>query len=184
MATKQETYRAFMENVCNKFNCKEALPALTEGFKAFCEASALDDLKGTATLTRTIHGRPYMKSGSGKWKDQSLTVSPGLMQEIIDFVENRNSFGMTEDVIQGIVDKYDSTGSLSDEEYATVARLDRDSPKYDSHMTEGLNAKWHEGSYRYSERIKDAIYVAGTPDYDVVEAGKERVRAISAEMNA
>lgn len=42
MATKQESYRAFMESVCNKFNCKEALPALTEGFNAFCEASWLD----------------------------------------------------------------------------------------------------------------------------------------------
>ena len=39
MATKQESYRAFMESVCNKFNCKEALPALTEGFNAFCEAT-------------------------------------------------------------------------------------------------------------------------------------------------
>ena len=32
------TYSAFIESVCNRFNCLEALPALKEGFKAFCEA--------------------------------------------------------------------------------------------------------------------------------------------------
>ena len=29
-----------MESVCNKFNCPEALPALKEGFRAFCEADS------------------------------------------------------------------------------------------------------------------------------------------------
>lgn len=49
MATKQETYRAFMESVCNKFNCKEALPALTEGFKAFCESMESEQFKTWAS---------------------------------------------------------------------------------------------------------------------------------------
>jgi hypothetical protein len=38
MNTYQKSYTAFMESVCNQFNCKEALPVLTEGFNALCEA--------------------------------------------------------------------------------------------------------------------------------------------------
>ena len=36
------TYSAFIESVCNQFDCREALPALQEGFKAFCESSGMD----------------------------------------------------------------------------------------------------------------------------------------------
>ena len=39
MNTYQKSYTAFMESVCNKFNCPDALPALKEGFKAFCETT-------------------------------------------------------------------------------------------------------------------------------------------------
>jgi len=39
MNTNQKKYTAFMESVCKEFNCPEMLPALTAGFKAFCEAS-------------------------------------------------------------------------------------------------------------------------------------------------
>lgn len=39
MNTYQKSYATFMESVCNQFNCREALPALKEGFKAFCEAT-------------------------------------------------------------------------------------------------------------------------------------------------
>ena len=49
MATNQESYRAFMESVCNKFNCKEALPALTEGFNAFCEAMEREPFESWAS---------------------------------------------------------------------------------------------------------------------------------------
>lgn len=38
MNKQQKTYTAFIENVCNKFNCPEMAPALKEGFQAFCEA--------------------------------------------------------------------------------------------------------------------------------------------------
>ena len=40
MNKQQESYAAFMESVCNTFNCPEALPALKEGFRAFCEAGS------------------------------------------------------------------------------------------------------------------------------------------------
>ena len=39
MNAYQKSYAAFMESVCNQFNCREAFPALNEGFKAFCEAT-------------------------------------------------------------------------------------------------------------------------------------------------
>lgn len=35
----QQTYTAFMESVCTKFNRTEMFPVLKKGFKAFCEAS-------------------------------------------------------------------------------------------------------------------------------------------------
>ena len=38
----QQKYNAFMESVCAQFNCKQALPALKQGFKAFCEAVDVD----------------------------------------------------------------------------------------------------------------------------------------------
>ena len=38
MNTNQKKYTAFMESVCKEFNRPEMLPALKEGFKAFCEA--------------------------------------------------------------------------------------------------------------------------------------------------
>lgn len=38
----QQKYNAFMESVCAQFNCKQALPALRQGFKAFCEAVDVD----------------------------------------------------------------------------------------------------------------------------------------------
>ena len=38
MNKQQKSYAAFMESVCNKFSCPEALPVLQEGFRAFCES--------------------------------------------------------------------------------------------------------------------------------------------------
>lgn len=38
---QKKVYTAFMESVCNEFNCMPALPALKEGFKALCEAEGL-----------------------------------------------------------------------------------------------------------------------------------------------
>ncbi len=40
MNTQQKKYTAFMESVCKEFNCPDAIPALTAGFKAFCEATS------------------------------------------------------------------------------------------------------------------------------------------------
>lgn len=40
MNKQQKTYSAFIESICNKFNCPEMTPALKEGFQAYCEAIA------------------------------------------------------------------------------------------------------------------------------------------------
>lgn len=41
MDKKQQMYAAFMEGVCDKLNCKDALSALQKGFQAFCEAGGV-----------------------------------------------------------------------------------------------------------------------------------------------
>lgn len=43
MNKQQKQYVAFMESICDKLNCREAIPALQEGFKAYCEAYAAGD---------------------------------------------------------------------------------------------------------------------------------------------
>ena len=48
MNKQQKTYTAFIESVCNKFNCPEMAPALKEGFKSFCEADATANEHGQA----------------------------------------------------------------------------------------------------------------------------------------
>ena len=42
MNTNQRKYTAFMEGVCKEFNHPEMIPALKEGFRAFCEAITPD----------------------------------------------------------------------------------------------------------------------------------------------
>lgn len=38
MSMLASTYSAFIESVCTKFDCRDALSALQEGFRAYCEA--------------------------------------------------------------------------------------------------------------------------------------------------
>lgn len=42
----QKQYTAFMESVCNQFNCPDAIPALRKGFEAFCEAQTMNEGTG------------------------------------------------------------------------------------------------------------------------------------------
>ena len=42
MNTLQKSYAAFMESVCNQFNCREAFPPLLKGLEALCEANDVD----------------------------------------------------------------------------------------------------------------------------------------------
>lgn len=53
----QKVYAIFMENVCKKYNCQEALPLLQHGFKSYCEAE--DDYNNTPVHyeTAVIGGR-------------------------------------------------------------------------------------------------------------------------------
>ena len=54
MNTYQKYYMAFMESVCKQFNCPEALPALTEGFKDLCEATAKDSFRPSSAPLKVI----------------------------------------------------------------------------------------------------------------------------------
>lgn len=42
----QKQYAAFMESVCNQFNCPDAIPALRKGFEALCEAQTMNEGTG------------------------------------------------------------------------------------------------------------------------------------------
>ena len=42
MNTIQKSYAAFMESVCNQFNCREAFPPLLKGLEVLCEANDAD----------------------------------------------------------------------------------------------------------------------------------------------
>lgn len=43
-----ETYRAFIETVCKRFDCTDAIRPLQEGFAALCEADTGDTRNGSA----------------------------------------------------------------------------------------------------------------------------------------
>ena len=47
MKEYQKTMNAFLEGVCRKFNCMNALPALKEGFNVLCEANEKPIMEGT-----------------------------------------------------------------------------------------------------------------------------------------
>ena len=55
-----------MENVCNKFNCINALPALKEGFNALCEAISRDSIQPKAWPIEVSHW--YYDNHSYVWK--------------------------------------------------------------------------------------------------------------------
>ena len=42
MSMLARTYSAFVESVCTEFGCRDALPVLQEGFRAYCESSGMD----------------------------------------------------------------------------------------------------------------------------------------------
>lgn len=48
MTSMQKSYRSFVESVCKKFDCTEAIRPLQEGFAALCEADMGDTRNGSA----------------------------------------------------------------------------------------------------------------------------------------
>ena len=55
MNKNQQKYTAFMESVCKEFNRAEMLPALKEGFRAFCEAIDNSNSSGINAPTFDLH---------------------------------------------------------------------------------------------------------------------------------
>lgn len=61
----QKIYAIFVENVCKKYNCQEALPLLQHGFKSYCEAE--DDYNNTPAhyVSAVIGGRRFEGTNIG-----------------------------------------------------------------------------------------------------------------------
>jgi hypothetical protein len=50
MNSLQKSYHTFIESVCNKFGCTDAIHPLQEGFSALCEADAGDTRNGSTEI--------------------------------------------------------------------------------------------------------------------------------------
>lgn len=89
MNTYQKYYTAFMESVCKQFNCPDALPALTEGFYALCEATAKDSFRPSRAPLKVMEW--YLSNYDQQWH-RSASDSVSSMNEvrrcIIDAKEN------------------------------------------------------------------------------------------------
>lgn len=68
---QKKIYTAFMESVCNEFNCMQALPALKEGFRALCEAVGGDN-KGY------VYAQGWFESSTPLWELTAEEVSRQL----------------------------------------------------------------------------------------------------------
>lgn len=80
MNTNQKSYSNFMESVCNQFNCLEALPALKEGFKVFCEA--FDNRTGN--LQRFTGSVVYVDQANFSTKTPLAELSADEVEQYLD----------------------------------------------------------------------------------------------------
>lgn len=55
----QKIYAVFVENVCKKYNCQEALPILQRGFKSYCEAESEYNNTPAHYVSAVIGGRRF-----------------------------------------------------------------------------------------------------------------------------
>ncbi len=67
MTQQEKTFIAFMEGVCKKFNCVEAVAPLSEGFKAYCETAAMARAFGKATYGKNDKN-PTVKAARDSYK--------------------------------------------------------------------------------------------------------------------
>ena len=71
MDKRQHMYAAFMEGVCDKLNCKDALPFLLKGFNAFCESNNV---------------APSFAAKFAIWKNQADRIARDLNKRVWDVV--------------------------------------------------------------------------------------------------
>lgn len=90
MNTYQKSYTTFMESVCKQFNCPDALPALKEGFKAFCETS-------NAIYTKAKLESMFNASGDSRY----LTA---VIEYIIDKADDGTPLSDAEYAAVGLLD--------------------------------------------------------------------------------
>ena len=67
MTQQEKTFIAFMEGVCKKFNCIEAVAPLSEGFKAYCETAEMAKAFGKATYGKSDKN-PTVKAARDSYK--------------------------------------------------------------------------------------------------------------------
>lgn len=85
MNAYQKSYTAFMESVCKQFNCPDALPALTEGFKAFCEATSKDTFQPSRAPLKVMEW--YLSNNDQKWR-LSDSNSTSSMRKVKRYIRN------------------------------------------------------------------------------------------------
>lgn len=88
----QKKYVAFMESECKKHNCMEALPALKEGFKSYCESIEPVDVDPVSTIVGKV------KDALVKYKPRNVDVVVDEETDELDIVWHspKNSFPIDE----------------------------------------------------------------------------------------
>ena len=85
MNDMQKRYEAFMESICTKYKCEDALPALREGFGALCEAD--DGLLGQAgDIGNNSAGMPV-----GSLDPERSTI--GELLDFLKYAEQNANYG-------------------------------------------------------------------------------------------
>lgn len=95
MANFQKSYTDFMESACKEFNCQKALPALKEGFKAFCEAISQNSIQPSSWPIEVSHW--YYDNHANVWKrtmhEQCCTMERAKYHadKIINYIKKYNT---------------------------------------------------------------------------------------------
>lgn len=101
MKTNQNSYTVFMESVCSQFNCPEALPALKEGFKAFCEA--FDNRTGN--LQRFTGSVVYVDQANFSTKTPLAELTTEEVEQYLDDWTPVTSDGTAKDAFEAFKDR-------------------------------------------------------------------------------
>jgi hypothetical protein len=87
MKEYQKTMNAFLEGVCQQFNCMNALPALKKGFNALCEASDNGIMEGTGAgfSLFPLDSTPFQEDRLFK-KTMQYSQHPDIMRQKYDWI--------------------------------------------------------------------------------------------------
>ncbi len=93
MKEYQKTMNAFLEGVCQQFNCMNALPALKKGFNALCEASDNGIMEGTGAgyALFPLDSKPFNEDPLFK-KTMEYGEHPNIMRQRNDWLFNNGKW--------------------------------------------------------------------------------------------